>query len=400
MSEAESEILIVGGGFVGAALGLAAAKAGFAVLLVDGGGAALGGRGADPRASMLSRASRTLLERLGALDGMEAALQPVREMVISHGSRSEDGGGASPFVLGFPGAARSGGDAGKEPLAWMVENRHLRAGLQQAMGQCGGLERMTARVVDCAAAGRNRIEARLEGGGLVRARLCVAADGAASRLRGGAGIETVEWRYAGRALTAVVAHEWEHDGVAQEHFLPGGPFAILPLPGRRSSLVWVEEPQAAAALEHCQEEVFLQLARRRMGGRRGALALEGARLSYPVGLLLARRYGAEGLLLAGDAAHAVHPLAGQGLNMGLKDVMALERLWGEARRLGLGLDCAMLLERYERMRRFDNLVMAMVTDGTQRLFRGEGGVLRVLRDLCLGTAQANPWIRAMGERLG
>ena len=399
MKETETEILVVGGGFVGAALALAAARLGFAVLLADGGGAAAE-RGADPRASMLSRASRALLERLGALEGMAARLQPVQEMVISHGPRSEDGGGGSPVFLGFPGAARKGGGKeGKQPLAWMAENRHLGEGLEKALQQGKGLRRMKARVAACTAAGRNRIEARLEGGGRVRARLCIAADGGNSRLRGDVGIETVEWRYEGRALTAVVAHEWEHGGVAQEHFLPGGPFAVLPLPGRRSSLVWVETERAAAALARCPEAVFLQQARRRMGGRQGELSLASTRLTYPVRLLLARRYGAEGLLLAGDAAHAVHPLAGQGLNMGLKDVLALEQLLAEARRLGLGLDFALLLERYERMRRFDNLAMAMVTDGTQRLFRGEGAVLRALRDLCLGTAQASPWIRAMGERL-
>ena len=388
----KTEILIAGGGFVGATLALASAKMGFDTLLLDAAAKPPSDK-QDPRASMLSAASLSLLQRLGVLDGMDSLLQPVEEMVISHGSRD---GGASPFFLTFPQEKASRAT----PLAWMVENRHLREGLARALQNSKEVRRHSpARVVRCEAVARNRIEATLENGECVSANLCVASDGANSQLRDDAGIETSGWRYDDHALTAVIEHEWEHDGIAQEHFLPNGPFAILPLPGRRSSLVWVETPQAALALTQCSEEVFLREARRRMGGRDGAMSLQSARLSYPVQLQLARRYGAEGLLLAGDAAHTVHPLAGQGLNMGLKDVIALEELLQEVLRLGLALDSSLLLERYERKRRFDNLVMAAITDGTQRLFHGDGGMLRLLRDICLGGAQANPWVRSMGERL-
>ena len=391
----EAEILIAGGGFVGTALALATARLGFAVLLVEAGDAPPDAE-EDPRASMLSASSRALLERLGVLAGMETRLQPVWEMLVSHGARSEVGGEASPFFVAFAGA----GKARKEPLAWMLENRHLRAGMAAALRQNPEVRRLApARVARCTAVAHNRSEVRLEDGRRLLARLCIATDGANSQLRGDAGIETSGWRYEGSALTAVIAHEWEHDGVAQEHFMPAGPFAILPLPGRRSSLVWVETAEAAAALTRCPQEIFLAEAWRRMGDHSGEMRLEGRRLAYPIGLQLARRYGAPGLLLAGDAAHVVHPLAGQGLNMGLKDVIALEELLRESRRLGLAADAGLLLERYERKRRFDNLAMAMVTDGTQRLFHGDGAILRLLRDLCLGTAQASERIRALGERL-
>ena len=342
---------------------------------------------------MLSASSFQLLKRLGALDGMESSLQPVEEMVVSHGTPS---GGCSPFFLTFPRekTRRS------PPLAYMIENRHLREGLECAVQRNKELRRHApAKVVRCEAHKRNRVEVRLESGETVNANLCIAADGARSQLRADAGIETTGWCYGAHALTAVLAHEREHHGIAQEYFLPSGPFAILPLPRRRFSLVWVETPRAADALTRCSEETFLEEAKRRTGGRYGKLSLESKRLSYPIRLQLARRYGAEGLLLAGDAAHVVHPLAGQGLNMGLQDVLALEELLEESARLGLPLDSLMLLERYERKRRFDNLVMAAITDGTHRLFRGQGGALRVLRDVCLGTAQAAPWIRALGERL-
>ena len=387
-----TQILVAGGGFVGATMALASAGAGFETLLLDA-AAAPPSDSQDPRASMLSTSSFRLLERLGVLEGMESSLQPVEEMVVSHGSPS---GGCSPFFLTFPQekTPRS------PPLAYMIENRHLREGLERAVQRNKELRRSApAKVVRCETHKRNRIEARLESGESVNASLCIAADGARSQLRADAGIETTGWRYGACALTAVLSHEREHHGVAQEYFLPSGPFAILPLPGRRFSLVWVETPKAAEALTRCPEEAFLEEAKRRTGGRYGKLSLESKRLSYPIRLQLARRYGAQGVLLAGDAAHVVHPLAGQGLNMGLQDVLALEELLEETSRLGLSLDSLMLLERYERKRRFDNLVMAAITEGTHRLFQGEGGALRVLRDVCLGTAQASPWIRALGERL-
>ena len=392
ITPANTQILVAGGGFVGATMALASANAGFETLLLDA-NAAPPSDSRDPRASMLSASSLQLLKRLGVLDGIESSLQPVEEMVVSHGSRS---GGCSPFFLTFPQekTLRS------PPLAHMIENRHLREGLEHAVQRHKGLRRHApAKVIRCEAHKRNRIEVRLEGGGTVNANLCIAADGARSQLRADAGIETTGWRYGAHALTAVLAHEHEHHGVAHEYFLPSGPFAILPLSGRRFSLVWTETPRAADALTRCSEEVFLEEAKRCTGGRYGKLSLESKRLAYPVQLQLARRYGAEGLLLAGDAAHVVHPLAGQGLNMGLQDVIALEELLEESARLGLSLDSSMLLERYERKRRFDNFVMAAITDGTHRLFQGEGDVLRVLRDICLGTAQTSPWIRALGERL-
>ena len=389
---ASTQILVAGGGFVGASFALASAGMGFDTLLLDASASPPSGS-QDPRASMLSSSSLQLLKRLGALEGMESLLQPVEKMIVSHGSRD---GGCSPFFLTFP-REKARRDA---PLAYMIENRHLRKGLERAMRNCKRLRRHApARVIRCETPRRNRIEAHLEGGGSIGARLCIAADGANSQLRADAGIETTGWHYESHALTAVLAHEREHHGVAQEHFLPSGPFAMLPLPGQRSSIVWLEAPQATDVLVRCDEKIFLREAERRMGGRYGKLSLESERLSYPVRLQLARRYGAQGLLLAGDAAHVVHPLAGQGLNMGLQDVIALEELLEEGMRLGLAPDSLALLERYERKRRFDNLAMAAVTDRTHRLFHGEGGFLRILRDVCLGTVQASPWIRALGERL-
>lgn len=389
---ANTQILVVGSGFVGATMALASAGTGFETLLLDA-NATQPSDSQDPRASMLSSSSFQLLKRLGVLDGIESSLQPVEEMVVSHGSPS---GGCSPFFLTFP---REKAHC-SPPLAYMIENRHLRKGLERAVQRSKEIRRHApAKAARCETHKRNRIEVRLESGEIVRANLCIAADGARSQLRADSGIETTGWHYGAHALTAVLAHEHEHHGIAQEYFLPSGPFAILPLPGRRCSLVWVETPLAADALTRCSEERFLEEAKRRTGERYGKLSLESKRLSYPIRLQLARRYGAEGLLLAGDAAHVVHPLAGQGLNMGLQDVLALEELLGESARLGMSLDSSMLLECYERKRRFDNLLMAAITDGTHRLFQGEGNALRVLRNVCLGTAQTSPWIRTLGERL-
>ena len=389
---ANTQILVAGGGFVGATMALASANTGFETLLLDA-NTAPPSDSQDPRASMLSASSLQLLKRLGVLDGMESSLQPVEEMVVSHSSRSS---GCSPFFLTFPQKKTRQ----SPPLAYMIENRYLREGLEHAVQCHKGLRRCApVKVVRCEAHRRNHIEAHLESGETVKANLCIGADGARSQLRADAGIETTGWHYRAHALTAVLAHEREHHGIAQEYFLPSGPFAILPLPGRRFSLVWTETPRTADALTRCSEEAFLEEAKRCTSGYYGKLSLESKRLSYPIQLQLARRYGAEGLLLAGDAAHVVHPLAGQGLNMGLQDVIALEELLEESTRLGLSLDSSMLLERYERKRRFDNFVMAAITDGTHRLFQGEGGALRLLRDICLGTVQVSPWVRALGEQL-
>lgn len=405
MRKANTEVLIAGGGFVGASLALASVKMGFDTLLVDASDKKAGGV-VDPRASMLSMASLDLLERLGVLDGKDHRLQPIWEMVISHGFRGENllggdsrSGRTSPFFLNFTGDEKTSSEDWQKPLAWMIENRHLQATLEKALRKTMVPRLAPVRVTTCRAIERNQIRAKLDNGEQIVAQLCIAADGANSHLREEAGIETTGWHYKHQVLTGVVYHEWEHDGIAREHFLPSGPFALLPLPGRRSSLVWVESPQTAKALTNCSEEVFLSQARRCMGKGLGGLSLEGKRLTYPLRLQLARKYGTEGLVLVGDAAHVVHPLAGQGLNMGLRDVLALESLLRETQRLGLTINSRLLLERYQHKRYFDNLLMGMVTDGTHRLFQGDCPVLSVLRDVSLGTTQASPWIRNLGKRL-
>jgi 2-octaprenyl-6-methoxyphenol hydroxylase len=233
----------------------------------------------------------------------------------------------------------------------------------------------------------------LAGGNIISARLLVAADGARSAIREHAGIQSFGWDYGQSGIVTTVAHERDHAGRAEEHFLPAGPFAILPLQGRRSSIVWTEKSSEAERLVALPDDAFHAELERRFGLHLGEIKVVGGRRAYPLGLSVARSFIAERLALIGDAAHVIHPIAGQGLNLGLRDVAALAEAIADAARLGLDPGDATTLERYQRWRRFDTMTMGVATDGLNRLFSNHSDVLRLVRDVGLGLVERAPALK-------
>jgi 2-octaprenyl-6-methoxyphenol hydroxylase len=272
-------------------------------------------------------------------------------------------------------ADRTGG----EPLGYLIENRHIRAGLAESV-QAAGIAVLAPAKVARATSEGGAARVILEDGRILNAPLVVGVDGRTSKVRADMGIGTLGWDYGHVGVVATVALEHDHGGVAYEHFLPTGPFAILPLTGRRASLVWTESVEKGAALKAARPEVFEAHLRRRFGPFLGGVTLTGPRFTYPLGLRLAERVTAPRVALLGDAAHAVHPIAGQGLNMGLKDVAALAEVLADAVRLGEDIGSEAVLDRYARWRSVDNLGVALATDAFTRLFSNDNPLTRAIRD--------------------
>jgi 2-octaprenyl-6-methoxyphenol hydroxylase len=325
------------------------------------------------------------METIGAWEAVAPNAQPILDMVVTD-SRLTDV--VRPTFLTFAGELEPG-----EPFAHMVENRDLLASLE-ARAEAEGVT-LQPDAVTGFAPGPAFADITLASGQHVRARLVVAADGARSALRELAEIDTLAWDYPQSAIVTTVSHERDHEGRAIEHFLPAGPFAILPLKGRRASLVWTEDKAEAKRLVALPDSEFLAELERRFGLALGDIALAGPRIAYPLGFALARGFVAERLALVGDAAHVVHPIAGQGLNMGLRDVAALAETIAEAARLGLDPGGADALARYERWRRFDSTTMGVTTDALNRLFSNRSEILRLARDVGLGIVDRIPALKSM-----
>jgi 2-octaprenyl-6-methoxyphenol hydroxylase len=380
------DVIIAGGGFVGMtlALGLGAiAPKGFSVALVDA-EPPVGGK-TDARASALSAASKGLLFVLGIWPELVESAQPITSIEITD---SPLNAALRPHFLGFDDELRPG-----EAGAYMIENSDLHRALGLAVAREPAIETFAPECVTDYAKGPFGVGAKLASGKEINAPLLAAADGKRSRLRERAGIKCVAWTYPQIGIVTTVAHAKPHEGKAVQHFLPGGPFAILPLKGNRSSIVWTEDKGRGEAIMAADEASFLAELTKRFGHALGDIALAGPRLSFPLDLQIARSFVAERLALVGDAAHAVHPLAGQGLNIGLRDVAALIEVIVEGARLGLDMGAPALLERYERWRRFDSAFSATVMDGLNRLFSNDNVPLRALRDLGLAVVDRAPWLK-------
>jgi 2-octaprenyl-6-methoxyphenol hydroxylase len=380
-----SDVLIAGGGFAGFALAIALRQAlggNFTVTLADPN---LGQTGRDVRASAIAAAPRRMFNTLGVWSAVADEAQPILDMVVTD-SRVHDA--VRPVFLTFGGEIEPG-----EPFAHMIENGRLVAALS-AKAVSVGVVLIAASVVDFAAepSGMNVV---LRDGTAVRTQLLVAADGARSRLRERAGIATSGWSYGQSAIVTTVAHERSHQGRAEEHFLPAGPFAILPLPRNRSSIVWTEETEEAGRIVALPDDEFHRELEKRFGLRLGDIVVSGPRRAYPLGLWVARCFIADRLALVGDAAHVIHPIAGQGLNMGLRDVAALAEAIVDAVRVGLDPGDATALDRYQRWRRFDTMTMCVSTDGLNRLFSNESDALRLARDVGLGLVDRFPALKRL-----
>ena len=383
----QTEVLIAGGGFAGLALALALRQAlgpRFAVTLAD---PALA-RGEDPRASAIAAAPRRMFEALGVWAAVAPHAQAILDMVITD-SRVDDA--VRPVLLTFEGEIEPG-----EPFAHMIENARLVAELA-AKAAAAGVTLVSQPVKDFAAAGAD-VTVELGDGSTWAANLLVAADGGRSRLRERAGIAVHGWPYGQSAIVTTVAHERDHRGRAEEHFLPGGPFAILPLRDNRSSIVWTEHTADAERSVALPDAAFRDELEKRFGLHLGDIALAGPRRAYPLGLWVARSFIAERMALVGDAAHVIHPIAGQGLNMGLRDIAALAEAVVDAARLGLDAGDATVLERYQRWRRFDTMTMGVSTDVLNRLFSNRSDALRLVRDIGLGLVDRLPPLKRMFMR--
>jgi 2-octaprenyl-6-methoxyphenol hydroxylase len=388
----EPDILIAGGGTAGltAALAIAQSSPDLGIEVIDA--RPVGGR-TDERASAIAAAARRMLEQLGVWRRLEEDAQPILSMEITD---SRTGDAVRPVFLTFDGKVEEG-----EPFAHMVPNEPLAAALRDAAAGAG--IRLTAPAAATGfEAGDAYISVRLASGEERRPKLLVAADGIKSRLRSLAGIRTVTWSYPQSAIVVNVRHERPHNGVAVEHFLPRGPFAILPLKGNRSSLVWTERTEDAERLVSGDEFVFLVELERRFGRRLGQIELDGPRQSHPLGLILARDFVRPRLALLGDAAHGIHPIAGQGLNLGFRDAAALAETIVDAYRLGLDIGSLDVLRRYERWRRYDTWQMGVTTDVLNRLFSNDFSPLRAARDIGLGIVDRLPRLKTMfiGEAAG
>jgi 2-octaprenyl-6-methoxyphenol hydroxylase len=370
------DVLIVGGGFVGRTLGLALAKLapkGFRVALVDAEPApAEESEAEDARALALSAATRNLLAVLDLWPALAPKAQAIAAIDITD---SDLNAALRPHFLGFDDELKSDGAS-----AFMVEHGDLKRALAAAVAQEPATDAFG-------------VEARLGSGKTIEARLLVAADGKRSALRERAGIKCVGWSYPQLGIVTTVAHARPHHGKAVQHFLPSGPFAMLPLTGNRSSIVWTEETARGEAIMALDEAGFLDELTKRFGLRLGEIALAGPRQAFPLDMQVARSFVTDRLALIGDAAHVVHPLAGQGLNIGMRDVAALAETIVDATRLGLDIGAAAQLERYERWRRFDSAFSAAVMDGLNRLFSNDNVPLRTLRDLGLGLVDRAPGVK-------
>lgn len=383
-AQAQTDVLIAGGGYVGLSLALAI-KVGapdLGVMVVDL--RAPTSADQDGRASAIANAARTMFTSLGAWGEMGERAQPINSMVITDSEMRDP---IRPVFLTFDGETKDG-----EPFAHMVPNGAMTASLRRRCAQEGVVIEAPQTVADFHHAATH-VDVTLGDGRNVRARLLVACDGVRSRLRDLAGIDTVGWMYGQSGIVCTVAHEHDHEGVAYEHFLPAGPFATLPLPGNRSSIVWTEKTAVADALVNGDEFTFMLELERRFGSVFGALKLDSRRVAYPLGLKLARSFIAPRFALAGDAAHGIHPIAGQGLNLGLKDTAALAQAVVDAARLGLDIGSPDVLETYQRWRRFDTAQMGVVTDVLNRLFSNDLGPVRALRSFGLGVVNRLPKVK-------
>lgn len=375
------DVAIIGGALSGLAAALAlagsAVRTPLSVVVLDAGDPGTQGAASfDGRASAVTLASRRMFEALELWPRLAPNAQPMREIIVTDAPL---GAQTRPALLHFGEAT-----ADNEPAAWMIENHHLFAALHDAVTAAPDITLRPRSLVEAFRFEGAAAELRLDSKEALRARLVVAADGRCSPARKAAGIETVGWSYGQSGIVTTVEHEADHGGHAEEHFLPAGPFAILPLTGRRSSLVWTEATAEAERIVALDEPGFAAELQRRFGSHLGQIAPIGPRHAYPLSLHIAKSFVAPRLALIGDAAHVVHPIAGLGLNLGFRDIAALAQTTAEAVRLGLDHGGLAALERYQAWRRLDTVLVAAMTDGLNRLFSTDNTALRLVRDLGLG----------------
>jgi len=384
--EQRSDVLIVGGGLNGPALALMLAHSGLRITLIDRLPAETRAEpGFDGRAYALALASRRLLEALGLWQAVAGESQPILDIRVTDGRPGE---GAAPWFLHFDHAEIEEG-----PMGHMLEDRFLRRAFLHAMAREPRIAHIAPAEVVAQQTDAAGATVTLADGTRHSAALLIGCDGRASGTAARAGIARMGWDYGQTALVCAVEHASPHGGCAHQFFTPAGPLAILPLPGNRSSIVWTERSDTAAAIAALPDAAYLDALRPRFGDFLGPIRLAGERFAYPLSLSLAHDFVSTRLALVGDAAHGVHPVAGQGLNLGFRDVAALAEVVIEARRRGEDIGAPDVLGRYQRWRRWDTTTLALGMDAVNRLFSNDNPLLRLARDLGLGAVNAMPGLR-------
>ncbi|MEM7317390.1 MAG: FAD-dependent monooxygenase [Pseudomonadota bacterium] len=383
---ADADIIIVGGGLNGPALALALSATGFQVTVVD----ALprdtrDDRAFDGRAYALALASKRLLAAIGVWSQVADNAQPMLDIKVTDG---HVGAPPSPFFMHFDHAEIEEG-----PMGFMVEDRHLRDALMTAMDDADGITQVNGAAVIEQSTDRSGVSVTLDNGSMITGRVLIGSDGRRSGTARRGGVKRTERDYGQTALVCALHHDLPHHGVAHQVFMPPGPLAILPLTGNRSSIVWSEKSDTAASIQAMSPEDYLQVLRPRFGDFLGRIELAGQRYTYPLNLSLANALIAERLALIGDAAHGLHPIAGQGLNAGLRDVGALAEVLTLAARRGEDPGARDVLERYQQWRRFDTVTLALATDAFNRLFSNDNPLLRLGRDIGMGLVGSMPGLR-------
>ena len=371
------EALIVGGGLVGLTLGITLASVGLPVVIVDRVNPhSTTAPEFDGRATAIANGSARVLKGIGLWEAIDSHVCPINDIRVSDGD--------SMLFLHYDHL-----EIGNEPLGYVIENRDLRSAMLEHIHSLDILKLMAPTSLSRITRNTSGVSAVTSDGLTIRSRLLLACDGRNSGLREEAGIGVTRWGYKQTSIVCSVFHDLPHNNVAHERFLPGGPFAILPMKSLndryRSAVVWTDNDKLMPGMMSLDEKSFVSELMIRFGDILGALELAGPRWSHPLGLSHAHKYVDSRFALVGDAAHAIHPIAGQGLNMGIRDIAALAEVVIDARRLGLDIGSPNILEEYERWRLFDNLLLAFVTDGMNRLFSNENSPLRTIRDIGLGT---------------
>lgn len=383
----DADILIVGGGLNGPALALALAQGGLKVIVIDNRPAiSRAEAGFDGRSYALAIASKRLLTMTGVWSRVGEKAQPIHQIKASDGLAGQ---GPAPFFLTFDAAEIEEG-----PMGFLLEDRYLYAAFLSAMAEEPNITLLSGETVTAQEVTPNAVTITLASGKILTGRLLVGCDGRGSGTAARAGIRRVGWGYGQTALVTAIHHERDHEGVAHQFFMPEGPLAILPLKGgHHSSIVWSETEDNAARIQALPDDQYLAALRPRFGDFLGEISLAGDRFTYPLSLSLAERFIAPRVALVGDSAHGVHPIAGQGLNLGLRDVGALAQVVIEAARRGEDIGSQTTLEGYQRWRRFDATTLALGMDTVNRLFSNDNPILRAGRDLGLGIVNAMPGLR-------
>ena len=384
--EYDSDIVIAGGGLNGPALALGLAQKGFTVTMIDARPKrARADSNFDGRGYALALASKRLLDAIGVWDAVAKDAQPMRDIKVSDGRAGQ---GPSPFFLHFDHTELEEG-----PMGFMVEDRFLYRAFLAAVEAEERIATINEDSVVAQDIYDDGVTISLQSGKALNAGLLIGCDGRQSGVAKRAGIKRTGWGYGQTALVCAIDHELPHNGVAHQFFMPPGPLAILPLPGNRSSIVWTETDETAQTINALSDEDYMEVLRPRFGNFLGEISLAGARFTYPLNLTVANEFVAERIALVGDAAHGMHPIAGQGLNAGLRDVAAMVDVLTEARQRGEDIASPLVLERYQQWRRFDTHAMVAATDLTNKLFSNDNPVLRMGRVIGLGVINRLPGVR-------